>query len=679
MCGIAGVWHTGAQNADVNSRARQARQMVDTLHHRGPDDAGAWADPTDGPAFGHRRLAVLDLSPAGHQPMQSVTGRYAITFNGELYNHLALRSALEAQGSAPAWRGRSDTETLLAAVEAWGLTDTLLRCVGMFAFALWDHRERTLQLVRDRFGEKPLYYGWSGGAFLFGSELKALRAYPGFDAPVCREALTQYLRFSYVPAPRSIYRGVFKLEPGCVLTVQHPPAPTPPERPLRPGECDRGVAVHRWWSLARVVEAGVDGLIHHEGLAVDLLEARLDEAVQLQSLAAVPLGAFLSGGVDSSTLVALLQRQARARGGRVQTFTVGFDEPGYDEAPFAQAVAAHLGTEHHALRVTAAEARAVIPELTRMYDEPFADSSQVPTHLLCRAARAHVTVALSGDGSDELFGGYTRHVWAPRLWQRMGWMPFGGREALGELLSAVPARSWDWLAERRTLSSRGVARPGEAVHKLAERLRTARDRDGLYQGLVSSWHDPASLVRGAADAVIREPAGPLGDPLPCPPDAPLSMLDRMLYRDAMGYLPDDILCKVDRAAMACGLETRAPFLDHRVAEVAWRLAPSLKVRERTGKWALRQVLFRHVPPALVDRPKAGFAIPLGAWLRGPLRAWGEALLSEARLQREGYLHAAPVRCRWEEHQQGRRDHSAALWPVLMFQSWLEATHHGDAP
>jgi len=643
-------------------------RMTAAIAHRGPDDAGAWVDVRAGIALGHRRLSIVDLSTAGHQPMHSTSGSFVLAFNGEIYNHVEMRAELESDGSGCGWHGHSDTETLLAAFERWGVEATLSRTVGMFALALWDAKERTLYLARDRFGEKPLYYGWSGGAFVFGSELKALRAWPGFDAAVCREALAQYLRFMYVPAPRSIYRGVYKLEPGCLLTIRgEPPAVSPPE-PLRPSASHGSVSMRRWWSLAAAVEQAARAPIGDEREGLARLESALDDAVRLQALAEVPLGAFLSGGVDSSTIVALMQRQASRP---VKTFTVGFEEAGFDESPHARAVASHLGTEHAELFVTASEARAVIARLPSMYDEPFADSSQIPTYLVCQAARQHVTVALSGDAGDELFGGYNRYIWGPRIWNRLAWLPFPARRALGAAAQALPVQAWDALggvANAVRSGTDGVARLGDKAHKLATRLRSVRDMDDLYRSLVSEWPDPARLVRGECGPV-EEPPSLLDDPLPA-----VGVDDdrsRMMYRDTVTYLPDDILCKVDRAAMAVSLETRVPVLDHRVAELAWRLPLSMKIRGNQGKWALRQVLYRHVPPELIERPKAGFGIPVGQWLRGPLQSWAEVLLDGSRLQREGYLDPAPIREVWAQHLSGRRDWTARLWSVLMFQAWLQ--------
>ena len=684
MCGITGFWEVPSRpEKELNE---MARAMANTIAHRGPDDLGAWSDQEAGIALGHRRLSIIDLSPAGHQPMTSSTERFVIAFNGEIYNHLELRTELNnssnsnnvpgGAGTALKWRGYSDTETLLAAFERWGVVATLTKTVGMFALVLWDVHQRTLHLARDRFGEKPLYYGWTGSGdmstFVFGSELKSLCAFPSFDNPVCREALAQYMRFMYVPAPRSIYQGIYKLEPGCLLSIKGTAPMAAPTQPLRPTAVYQSVTLSRWWSLGNVVQLGAYNPITDEVDAVDALEQRLSDAVKMQSLADVPLGAFLSGGVDSSTIVALMQQQATCP---VKTFTVGFEESGFDEAPYARAVAKHLGTDHTEMFVTAAEAQEVIAQLPSMYDEPFADSSQIPTHLVCRAAREHVTVALSGDAGDELFGGYNRYFWGPRIWSKLAWLPYPIRHALGAAIKTVPVVVWNALnLPVNTLlpNSQGIVNAGDKAHKLAARLSGVRDLDDLYTSLVSEWQDPAQVVRGDNGCSVLEPSSQLNDGLPKGDltgvaNSPL----RMMYRDSMTYLPDDILCKVDRAAMASSLETRVPFLDHRVAELAWQLPLGMKIMNGQGKWPLRQVLYRHVPRELIDRPKAGFGIPVGQWLRGPLRPWAENLLDQNRLNFEGYFYSEPIRKKWAEHLSGRRDHTASLWAVLMFQAWLQ--------
>jgi asparagine synthase (glutamine-hydrolysing) len=592
--------------------------------------------------------------------MSSADGRFTISFNGEIYNHLAIRSDLGSLENRPVWRGYSDTETLLAAIERWGVEDTLLRCRGMFAFALWDIDKRTLTLARDRLGEKPLYYGWSGegeqGAFIFASELKALRAYPGFNASISRNALSQYLRFAYIPAPLTIYEGVFKLEPGCMLTISRIPPARISIEPLVVGKQYDSLKMRRWWSLEEVIAIGRVQPFVGEATALDALESTLSRAVEEQSLADVPLGAFLSGGVDSSTIVALTQSQSSQR---VRTFTIGFDEAGFDESPYARAVAAHLGTDHHEMRVTSKMAQDVIPSLPWMYDEPFADSSQIPTHLVCKAARQHVTIAISGDGGDELFGGYNRYFWGPRVWNRLSWLPFPLRQLLGHAIEGVSVEAWD-----RASGITGVSRLGDKALKLGAHLSSVKGMDALYWSLVSEW-DPASLVKG-----IRHVSPSQWESTDAVPEG-LNPVERMMFCDTVTYLPDDILCKVDRAAMACSLETRAPFLDQRVVELAWRLPLNMKIRGNMGKWALRQVLYKYIPKELIERPKAGFAIPIGQWLRGPLRDWAESLLGETRLCQEGYFHPEPIRKAWAEHLAGRRDHTLKIWTILMFQAWLE--------
>ena len=684
MCGITGFWEVPLRSESKLNE--MARSMANAIAHRGPDDSGVWSDQQAGIALGHQRLSIVDLSPAGHQPMVSSSGRFVIAFNGEIYNHLELRAELDNssnssshQGVAGAklkWRGHSDTETLVAGFESWGVVATLAKTVGMFSIVLWDAQLRTLNLARDRFGEKPLYYGWTssraGNAFVFGSELKALRGFPGFVNPVCRGALAQYMRFMYVPAPRSIYQGIYKLEPGCLISIKGAAPMAAPSQPLRPPAVYENLTMTRWWSLADVVQVGAHNPIANEVDAINALEQRLSDAVKLQSLADVPLGAFLSGGVDSSAIVALMQQQATSP---VKTFTVGFEESGFDETPYARSVAKHLGTEHTELFITAAEAQEVIAQLPIIYDEPFADSSQIPTHLVSHTARKHVTVALSGDAGDELFGGYNRYFWGPRIWAKLEWLPYPVRQALGKAISAVPVAGWDALSfpvNALLPDGQGIMNAGDKAHKLAARLRGVRNLDDLYKSLVSEWQDPAQVVRGDNGCSVSEPRSLLGDELPKSGlTGVVNSSLRMMYRDSMTYLPDDILCKVDRAAMASSLETRVPFLDHRVVELAWQLPLGMKIMDGQGKWPLRQVLYKHVPRQLIERPKAGFGIPVGHWLRGPLRPWAENLLDENRLSAEGYFYPVPIRKKWTEHLSGRRDHTASLWAVLMFQAWLQ--------
>ncbi|MGY4751158.1 asparagine synthase (glutamine-hydrolyzing) [Pannonibacter sp. Q-1] len=645
MCGIAGLMNLTA-GGDASRAAAQS--MIGCLHHRGPDDNGVWAD--DGIALAQARLSIIDLSAAGHQPMFSACGRFVIVFNGEIYNHQDLRESLDRAGTAPQWRGHSDTETLLAALAAWGVRAALERSTGMFAFALWDRQARTLTLGRDRLGEKPLYYGWQGGSFLFGSELKALRAHQDFQAPVDRNALTQFMRLGYVPAPHTIYQGIFKLMPGTFAVLAQAAAPgTPPQ------------AETYWSAQAAAAQPQDSGMSDEEAIAT--LDRLLSQAVARQMVADVPLGAFLSGGIDSTTITALMQAHSTRP---VKTFTIGFHEAGYDEAVHAKAVAQHLGCDHTELYVNAREAMDVIPRLPQIYDEPFADVSQIPVFLVSALARRHVTVSLSGDAGDELFGGYNRYTWGASLWRRLGGMPAGLRSAGGAALQGVPPHGWDRLFSLASpLLPRALRQsaPGAKIHKLAG-LAGARNPEDLYRRLISRWQEPQALVRGGTEPALTSAGGLQagGGSLP----------EQMMLLDQTGYLPDDILAKVDRAAMANSLETRVPLLDHGVVEFAWRQPLDRKIRNGEGKWLLRRVLNRHVPPALVERPKMGFAVPVDNWLRGPLRDWAEALLKEDRLESEGYLDAGLVRRTWREHLSGRRDWSHQLWIVLMFQAWLES-------
>ncbi|HEU5286674.1 MAG TPA: asparagine synthase (glutamine-hydrolyzing) [Sphingomicrobium sp.] len=652
MCGIAGII------ASSRLEERDVRRLIDPITHRGPDDEGVWIDAEAGVGFGHRRLAILDLSPAGHQPMTSADGRYVITYNAEIYNHAELRAELEAAGAAPpgGWRGHSDTETLLECVSAWGLAETLPRIVGMFAFALWDRQERQLHLVRDRFGEKPLYYGWAGRDFLFASELKAIRAHPRFDGSIDRRALKLFAARTYIPAPLSIYRRLFKLEPGCVLTVTPEAAKTPLDAPPQVDGPAGAIRIRRYWSYRDVMRRGLEQPIGDEGEALDRLEQVLATAIRGQSVADVPVGAFLSGGIDSSAIVALYQKYSSVP---VRTFTIGFEEAGFNEAEDAKKVAAHLGTVHSERYVTVKEARDVIPLLPAMYDEPFADSSQIPTFLVSRFAREQVTVALTGDGGDELFAGYNRHFAAPQLWQQLRWLPRPLRSAIGSPLSRLPSQFWNGAVG--LLSGRRRPHLGGKIQKGLRVAGSVRNFDELYSSFLDEWSFEDSPVRGG------DGAGPGWD-MDIADQAPDTL--RMMYCDAVSYLPDDILCKVDRASMAVSLETRVPYLDHRVAELAARIPLELKVRGGSGKHILRELLYREVPRELFERPKAGFAIPVGEWIKGSLRPWAEDLLDPSRMAGEGWFDPAIVQRRWKEHLGGRRDSTPALWAVLMFQSWL---------
>ena len=641
MCGIAGILLPRAAD---RRRLGSIGAMTDALRHRGPDDGDVWADGDAGVALGHRRLAVVDLSAAGHQPMHSPGGRLAVTYNGEIYNFAELRSDLQARGCR--FRGHGDTEVMLAAFEASGVAASLQRLAGMFALGLWDRTHRVLHLVRDRMGKKPLYVALADGALLFASELKAFRAVPGFSPEVDARAVAAVLRRGWVPDDQCIWQGVFKLPPGTMLSVGAGDLAGASVEELKR-------RIRPWWSLAEAAGAGQQAPF---GLAAPELETELDRllrtAVRERMAADVPLGAFLSGGIDSALVAALMQAQS-ARPTR--TFTIGFEEAAYDEAAHAAAVARHLGTEHTEFRLTPADARAVIPDLPRIWDEPFADESQIPTLLVSRLARQHVTVALTGDGGDEGFGGYARHALSARAAPLFG-IPLPVRQAAGAALRRLRPEAWDGLFRGVGLSPPGSL-SGTNLQKLGGG-RGAAGGGGGYCRLTAGWQGPAARGRAGVGA------GAVG--------LVLGIAKAFMYRDMAGYLPGDILVKLDRASMAVSLETRCPLLDHRVIEFAWRVPTAMKLRGGVGKWLLRRVLGRYVPPGLFERPKHGFNVPVGAWLRGPLREWAGDLLAPDRLRREGLMDPAHVQARWREHRAGRRDHAGELWAILMVEAWLDA-------
>jgi asparagine synthase (glutamine-hydrolysing) len=657
MCGIAGLFRPGG--GDASALTGYAKLMTDALAHRGPDADGVWTNAARGIAFGHHRLSILDLSEAGAQPMHSECGRFTVTFNGEIYNHLDIRRELEAAGAGPNWRGHSDTETLLYAVRQWGVAGALQRLIGMFAFALWDEKQQVLALCRDRFGEKPLFYGWCGRDLVFASELKALAVHPEWSPSLDRRALTAYMRYSYVPAPSTIWRSIKKIPSASfvMFTADALPGSMPEPSP--------------YWSVREQVVAAQGSRFADEAEATAELERLLSIAIKRQCLSDVPLGAFLSGGIDSSTIVALMQAQASQP---VRTFTIGFANSAFNEADDARKVASHLGTSHTELEVDPKTAMDVIPALPLMYDEPFADSSQIPTHLVAALARRHVTVALSGDGGDELFGGYNRHVWGGQLNARFGRMPAPLRRLASALLNAVapePAGSLARLAQPLLPSRLQIRRAGDQVAKLA-RIIGSESFDDMYRLLCSIDSDPSQTVlqgEESTDWSTEEMAKVT---------VPLDLLDRMTLADSLGYLTDDILQKVDRAAMAVSLETRVPFLDKDVVEFAAKIPPAMKVRAGRGKWLVRQVLYKHVPAALIDRPKSGFSIPLDDWLRGALKSWASDLLSPDKLRRQGLFDPKRVGQKLGEHMGGRRNHGYWLWNVLMAQAWHDEWRPGHA-
>jgi asparagine synthase (glutamine-hydrolysing) len=652
MCGIAGF--LDRRCGDAGRLTRTVADMTSRLRHRGPDAEGVWVDGEVGLALGHRRLAIVDLSPAGAQPMVSGCGGFVLVYNGELYNAPELARELETAGVRR--RGHSDTELLIEWCARYGVRSLLERAEGMFAFALWDRAARRLTLARDRLGIKPLYWGHWPGLLLFGSELKALRCHDGWVPEIDRPALAACLRLGYVPAPHSIYRGVQKLEPGCLLTF----AP----------DTGAGPVPEPYWRLRAVARAGLDDpFTGSPDEAVSELARLLGRAVQGEMISDVPLGCFLSGGIDSSTVAALMQAGSPRP---IRTFSIGFAAAGYDEAAAAKRVAAHLGTDHTEFQVDPAAALEVVPHLPEWYDEPFADSSQIPTHMVARLARRQVTVALSGDGGDEVFAGYTRYLWADRLWRRLRRLPMPLRRAAAALLASLSGPVPGALAgAAAALLPAGLrpSHPADKLRKLAG-IMDAESADALFRRLVSLWPDPERLVPGA-----REARGLLWDEAVAQ-DFP-DFTQRMQLLDSVTYLPDDILVKVDRATMAVALEARVPLLNHKVVEFAWRLPPDLKIRDGQSKWVLRQVLYRHVPRALVDRPKQGFSIPLAAWLRGPLRDWAETLLEPATLAGDGLLNPVPIRHAWAEHLAGHRDHAHALWAVLMVQAWRSRAGPGN--
>jgi asparagine synthase (glutamine-hydrolysing) len=657
MCGLTGF--IVKKQANERPIEQIITSMGRALAHRGPDDNGVWIDARKQVALGHTRLAIQDISQNGFQPMHSLSSRYSIVFNGEIYNHLDIRIDLEKISEMEfSWNGHSDTETLLMAIEIWGLQRTLCILKGMFSFALFDNQERKLFLARDSFGEKPLYYGIVDEDFIFGSELKAIKKFPNFTNQISKAALSEYLIYGYVPSPLSIYENIYKLEPGHFMEISvfsdHFSFSEPEE----------------YWGITSLIANNQDNFFQNDEEAISSLDRALKSSIEDQMISDVPLGAFLSGGIDSSTVVALMQE---GRMDRIKTFTIGFEESNFNESDYAKAIARHLNTDHTEFIVTAEEAQAVIQDLPIIYDEPFSDSSQIPTFLVSKVASQDVKVSLSGDGGDEIFGGYNRYLWGPGLWNQIKFVPRVMRPILAACVNSVPNKAWlgaESLINKFNLGA-GVESLNIKASKYSNALKTASTEDEFYKSFLTKWTDPTILIKGfdrSNDyAKIEKNFSNLSD---------LSIsshtfVSRMMIHDSLHYLPDDILCKVDRAAMANSLETRVPFLDHRVVETAWRMPASMKIRGSETKWALRQVLYSRVPKDLIERPKTGFAIPVGEWLRGPLRAWAESLLSETNLEAGGYFYPQPIRIIWDQHLSGQYDWTDRIWSILMFQSWLE--------
>jgi asparagine synthase (glutamine-hydrolysing) len=672
MCGVSALWLSGsssfnAENPEITPRSgAQLRESIiamnQSLIHRGPNSSGEWVDEVSGFALGHTRLSILDVSCAGNQPMSSSAQDLICAYNGEIYNHLDLRRELQLEGRCIAWRGTSDTETLVNCLSAWGADKTLKKIVGMYAFAVFDRRRKVLTLARDRFGEKPLYYGFSSGIFMVASELKAFKSLRFFNPEIDRNALVDLLRYNMIPAPRCIYKDFYKLLPGHFLEVNSSDL----ER--------RRVSLKKYWSPTSYSPANYSGSMR--SLKVNQVVARVREhierSVQSQLNSDVPLGAFLSGGLDSSTIVAVAQRSMPQK---LKTFTIGFDDFGFDEAPHARAVAAYLGTDHHEVRITASDAIQIVPLLPQIYDEPFADSSQIPTVLVSRIAKSLVSVSLSGDGGDELFGGYNRYLWGEVLWSRLRILPFPLRKLLGRLASVLP-RSVSTNIHSKNLGK--YSQIIDKLHRVSDKLTRIQKFEDLYLSLISEWYDVSHVLAERDDHLTAQDTSErkiscFEDRLLCEdfPDA-MGYSQRMMCWDLLGYLPDDILCKVDRASMSVGLETRAPFLDRDLAEYVIGLPIDMKIRDGVGKWVLRQVLYDYVPKELVDRPKMGFSVPLGRWLRGPLKGWAEEMLDFRAMKHEGFFNAGVVGNIWKNHLSGRRDFSYRLWSILMFQSWLKS-------
>lgn len=646
MCGLVGYIPSRPTSFEVMQS--NGNKMIDAIFSRGPDDKGVWVEDRLSVVMSFRRLSILDLSPAGHQPMESSSGRYKICFNGEIYNHLELRKVFQGN-----WRGHSDTETILEVIEQIGIESALKNFVGMFAIAVWDAQKDELTLARDRIGEKPLYYGWVDKDFVFGSELKAIKKHPNFNNSISKQALRNYLKFSYIPAPQSIYKDIFKLEPGTYLTVK-----------LQSASLKNSIPI-KYWDLSEKITKGIKNPILDYHDALHETKRVLSESVKSQMISDVPLGSFLSGGIDSSLITSLMQENSTEK---IKTFTIGFEDSTFDESKFAKSVANHLGTNHSEYLITSQETLDVIPYIPDIYDEPFADSSQIPTHLVCKQAKESVTVALSGDGGDEIFGGYNRYFWSKRVWSKLQWIPYPARKFFGSVISKTPQTLFHHFEKfyNVTMPSKfSVHQFSDKFNKLSSRLQHVKSEDDLYNSLVTQWYDPSFILKDF-DQEFHE------DELPSHENLLSHSPSRMMFWDSLTYLPDDILCKVDRAAMSVSLETRAPFLDHRLIEHAWRLPHKFKMNDYEGKIILKKILDQYIPRRIMDRPKAGFGIPVGDWLRGPLKVWAEDLLSQEKIIQQGFFHYEPIYNTWTEHLSYSHDHTHKLWSILMFQAWLEA-------
>ena len=647
MCGICGFVDLSNRYNHLN-RQRIISEMTNTLIHRGPDDEGYWHDEAKGVSLGHRRLSILDLSSHGSQPMLSNSGRYAIVFNGEIYNHSLLRNELIKSGVNISWRGHSDTETLLACIDEWGIEKSIKKSTGMFALAIFDNKENNLFLVRDRMGEKPLYYGYQNGVFLFGSELKAINKHPNSLCEIDRNAIALQFRYSYIPTPYSIYKGIKKLKAGTILKVNLSRSNILKEALEEPKV---------YWALENVVIKAQKNIYTGNSLeAIDDLNDLLGKSVRNQMAADVPLGAFLSGGVDSSLIVSLMQSQSSIP---IDTFTIGFSEDDYNEAIFAKKIAKHLGTNHTELYITSKDALSVVDKLPQIYDEPFSDSSQIPTYLISEMTKKNVTVSLSGDAGDELFGGYNRYLWTRKIWSRIKFLPISLRKIISYSMTSVSPSSWDKILKQIL----DTPQPGDKVHKLSSILTSSSATD-CYFNLISHWKNSENIVIGANH--LSPSFSDISNDIDFD-----SIEEKMMYLDSINYLPDDILSKIDRASMSVSLETRVPFLNHHVVEFANTLPLSMKIKDGESKWILRQLLYKYIPKDLIERPKMGFGMPIDIWLRGPLRDWAESLLEESRIKKEGFLNYEPIRRKWIEHISGKRNWQHHLWDILMFQAWLE--------